>query len=140
MNTATGKLYTINIAANGQQVTLMSRCRQVNWFVSECQQAQTFQSAYGTDGMKNNSHYYWLVNWVGTPTGPVAFTLEDGLGKLFITDLSTGKKVLGFDRSFGIADWNIEQSGDGKVAVKAKLAFDWKEIPDAVGFLQSNSM
>jgi hypothetical protein len=140
MNTATGKLYTINIAANGQQVTLMSRCRQVNWFVSECQQAQTFQSAYGTDGMKNNSHYYWLVNWVGTPTGPVAFTLEDGLGKLFITDLSTGKKVLGFDRSFGIADWNIEQGGDGKVAVKAKLAFDWKEIPDAVGFLQTGTL
>jgi hypothetical protein len=140
MSTASGKLYPINISANGQQVTLMSRCRQVNWLISECQQAQTFQSAYGVDGMKNNSHYYWLVNWVGTSNGPVAFTLEDGLGKLFITDLSTGKKVLGFDRSFGIADWNIEQSGDGKVAVKAKLAFDWKEIPDAVGFLQSNSM
>jgi hypothetical protein len=140
MNTTTGKLHTINIAANGQQVTLMSRCRQVNWFVSECQQAQTFQSAYGSDGMKNNSHYYWLVNWVGTQSGPIAFTLEDGLGKLYITDLSTGKKVIGFDRSFGIADWNIEQSGDGKVAVKAKLAFDWKEIPDAISFLQSGTL
>jgi hypothetical protein len=140
MSTTSGKLFPINISANGKQVTLMSHCRQVNWAVSECQQAQTFQSVYGVDGMKNNSHYYWLVNWVGTPTGPVAFTLEDGLGKLFITDLATGKKALGFDRSFGIADWTVDQSGDGRVAVKAKLAFDWKEIPDAVAFLNSGAM
>lgn len=138
MDVASGKLYSLNVPADGKQVTLMSQCRQVNWLISECQRAQTFESVYGTDGMKNNSHYYWLFNWVGTPTGPVAFSLEDGLAKLYITDLATGKKVLAFDRTFGIADWNIEQGGDGKVAVKAKLAFDWKEIPDAVTFVQSS--
>ena len=139
MNIANGKLYPLNIAADGKQVTLMSQCRRVNWAVSECQKAQSFESTYGTDGLKNNSHYYWLVNWTGSPTGPVAFTLEDGLAKLYITDLTTGRKALAFDRSFGIADWNIDQSGDGKVALKAKLAFEWKEIPDAVGFLQSSN-
>lgn len=139
MNVSSGKLFPINVAADGKQVTLMSQCRQVNWAISECQRAQTFESVYGTDGMKNNSHYYWLVNWVGTPSGPVAFTLEDGLKRLYITDLNTGKKVLGFERTLGIADWSIEQGGDAKVAVKAKLAFDLKEIPDAVAFLQSNN-
>lgn len=136
---ASGKMHTMNISATGKQVTLMSQCHQVNWVISECQRAQTFESVYGTDGMKNNSHYYWLVNWMVTPTGPVAFTLEDGLGKLYITDLTTGKKVLAFDRSLGIADWNIEQSGDGKVAVKAKLALEWQEIPDANELLQSSN-
>jgi len=137
MDVASGKLYPLNIAADGKQQTLMSQCRQVNWAISECQRAQTVESVYGADGYKNNSHYYWLVNWVGTPTGPVAFTLEDGLAKLFITDLTTGKKSIAFDRSFGIADWGIEQAGDAKVTVKAKLAFEWKEIPDAVAFLQT---
>lgn len=138
MDVASGKLYSLNVPADGKQVSLMSQCRRVNWMISECQRAQTFEAVYGTDGMKNNSHYYWLVNWVGTPTGPVAFSLEDGLAHLYITDLATGKKVLAFDRTFGIGDWNIEQGGDGKVAVKAKLAFDWKEIPDAVSFMQSS--
>ncbi|BDT71369.1 hypothetical protein os4_08910 [Comamonadaceae bacterium OS-4] len=139
MNVSTGKLFPINVAADGKQVTLMSQCRQVNWAISDCQKAQTFESVFGTDGMKNNSHYYWLVNWVGTPSGPVAFTLEDGLRKLYVTDLSTGKKVLAFERTFGIADWNIEQAGDARVSVKAKLAFEWKEIPDAVALLQSTN-
>ena len=139
MDVASGKLYPLNISADGKQVTLMSHCKRVNWAFNECQKAQSFESVYGTDGMKNNSHYYWLVNWTGSPTGPVAFTLEDGLARLYITDLTTGKKALAFDRSLGIADWNIDQSGDGKVAVKAKLAFEWKEIPDAVGYLQSSN-
>lgn len=138
MDTKTGKTYPINISANGKQQTLMSQCRQMNWLVSECQKAQTFEAVYGADGMKNNSHYYWLVNWTGTPSGPVAFSLEDGLGKLSITDLNSGKKAIAFERSLGIADWDIRQTGDTKVAVKAKLAFDWKEISDAVNFVQLN--
>lgn len=138
MDVSTGKLFPVNVPANGKQVTLMSQCRQVNWVLSQCQRAQTFESVYGADGLKNSSHYYWLIDWVGTPTGPVAFTLEDGLANLYFTNLSTGKKALAFDRKFGIADWYATQGGDGKVVVRAKLAFDWKEIPDAVGFLQNS--
>jgi hypothetical protein len=139
MDIETGKTFAFNIPADGKKITHVSQCRQRNWLISECQRAQTFEAVYGTDGLKNNSHYYWMVNWVGTPQGPVAFSLENGLANIFITDLNSGKKVLAFDRSFGIADWNATQRGDGKVNLNAKLAFDWKEIPDAVAFLNSNN-
>lgn len=138
MDIGSGKLYELNISANGRLVTVMSECRRRNWMLSECQRAQTFESVYGADGAKNSSHYYWRVDWVRTPKGPVAFTLEDGLAKLYITDLSSGKKVVGFERSLGIADWQVSQNSNGNVAVKAKLAFDWNEIDDVVNFLASN--
>lgn len=140
MNIETGKAYAFNIAGNGKLQTLMSQCRQRNWLISECQKNQTVESVYGEDGYKNNSHYYWLVNWVGTPNGPIALTLEDGLSNIYITDLNTGKKVVALNRSFGIADWGVTQRGDGVVAVKAKLAFEWKEVPDAVALLRSTAV
>lgn len=137
LNIETGKSYPFNIAANGKQQTLMSECRRRNWLISECQRSQTVESVYGLDGDKNNSHYYWLVDWVGTPSGPIALTLEDGLANIYITDLTTGKKVVALNRPFGIAEWEVKQHGDGVVSIKARLAFEWKQIPDAVAFVKS---
>ncbi|MEO8121611.1 MAG: hypothetical protein ABI606_20080 [Rhodoferax sp.] len=139
MNIETGKSYPFNIAANGKQLTLLSQCRQRNWLVSECQRAQTVESVFGEDGFKNNSHYYWLINWVGTPSGPVALSLEDGLANIYVTDLATGKKVVALNRSFGIADWEANQRSDGNVSIRAKLAFEWKEVPDVVSFLKASN-
>ena len=139
MNIENGKTFDLNFSANGKQLTLMSQCRQRNWILSECQKAQTVESVYGEDGYKNNSHYYWLVNWVGTPSGPVAISLEDGLSNIYITDLISGKKIPALNRTLGIADWEVNQRGDGVVGIKAKLAFEWKEIPDVVAFMQSSN-
>jgi len=137
MSIDTGKLHTFNIPANGRYLTLMADCRRKNWLVSICQKAQSIESTYGPDGSKNNSHYYWLVNWVETTSGPIALTLEDGLANIYITDLSNDKKVVAFNRSFGIADWNVAQSREGRVSIKAKLAFEWQEVPDALALLSA---
>lgn len=42
MSISSGKLYPLNIAADGKQVTLMSQCRRVNWAVSEYQKGTVF--------------------------------------------------------------------------------------------------
>ena len=132
----TRKLYPLNISATGKNVNVHSQCRRKNSFVNECAQMQSFEALYNAQGMKNSQHYYWLVHWLNTPAGPVALTLEDGQANLYLTDLRTGRKVVALNRTLGIADWDATQNSDGTVALRGKLAFEWKEIPDVASLLQ----
>lgn len=133
----TGKLFPLNIPADGKAVSVYSECRKRNKLINECNKVQSFESVYGTDGFKNNMHYYWKATWLPTAQGPIALTQEDGVSGIFITDLRTGRKVQAFHRALGIADWDVQQRSDGVVGVKAKMVFEWQDIPDAVAFLQS---
>jgi hypothetical protein len=136
MDIQTRKLYPLNISATGKNVNVHSQCRRKNSFVNECAQMQSFEALYNAQGMKNSQHYYWLVHWLNTPAGPVALTLEDGQANLYLTDLRTGRKVVALNRTLGIADWDATQNSDGTVALRGKLAFEWKEIPDVASLLQ----
>ena len=136
MDIQTRKLYPLNISATGKNVNVHSQCRRKNSFVNECAQMQSFEALYNAQGMKNSQHYYWLVHWLNTPAGPVALTLEDGQANLYLTDLRTGRKVVALNRTLGIADWDAIQNSDGTVALRGKLAFEWKEIPDVASLLQ----
>ena len=44
--------------------------------------------------------------------------------------------MVALNRTLGIADWDAIQNSDGTVALRGKLAFDWKEIPDVASLLQ----
>lgn len=138
LNVKSGKTHPLNISAHGKDTTVYAQCRKVNWLVSNCQKYLTFESLYGADGHKNNSHYYWLVNWASTPSGPVAVALEGGLSDLYVIDLESGRKVLAFQRSLGIANWSMTQSGNGHVAIDAQLAFEKKNVPDVAELLRTN--
>jgi hypothetical protein len=135
-NVKTRKLLPINVSANGKTINLHSQCRKRNNFVSECAQMQSFESLYDRDGRRNNTHYYWSVHWVNTPSGPMALTLEDGMGRLFLTDLQSEKKVVVLERSLGISGWDLVTHSDGRIGVKGKLAFETREVPDVLTLLE----
>lgn len=135
-NIKTRKLLPLNIAANGKTINVHSQCRKRNKFISECAQMQSFESLYQRDGSKHNTHYYWSIHWMNTPSGPVALTLEDGMGRLFLTDLQSGKKVVVLERSLGIADWDVLTHPDGRIGVKGRLAFETREVSDVLSLLQ----
>ena len=67
----------------------------------------------------------------------MALTLEDGSGKLYLTDLRTGRKVVVLERGLGISDWNILHHEDGTVGVKGRLGFEWQEVADVAALLQA---
>lgn len=137
MHVESGKLYPLNIDSDGKKVMKMSHCRKKNQFINECSTAMTFESVYSPDGTPNMSHYYWLAHWYKTPSGPVAITMENGVKDIFITDLTTGKKVVGFSRLLGIQSFNTKQFADGRVALTANWAFSQHEIPDLEKHLQT---
>lgn len=139
MDMQSGKLFPLNIPADGKTVSLLSDCRKHNWILNECKKMQSFESVYNPDGFKNNMHYFWKARWFPTSNGPVALTQEDGVTTIYITDLRTGRKVQAFSRALGIANWDVEQHSDGSLGVKAQLAFEWQQIPDVVAFLQGAS-
>ena len=136
LDTQTGTLHALDIPADGKTVAVMSDCRKRNWAVNECRKMQTFESLYGTNGSKNTTHYFWKVQWLPTVAGPVALTQEDGLRAIYLTDLRTGRKVRAFHRTLGIADWDVIRHADGRVGAKARMLFEWQEIPDVVAFMQ----
>lgn len=136
-NIKTRKLVPLNIAANGKTINVHSHCRKRNNFVNECAQMQSFESLYQPDGRRNNRHYYWGIHWMNTVSGPIALTLEDGMGRLFVTDLQSGKKAVVLERSLGISDWDAVVQPDGRVGVKGRLAFETREVPDVLSLLQA---
>ncbi len=132
-----GQLIPLNIPLEGKTIAIHSECRRVNWAISKCKQMQSFESLFDTMGMKNNSHYFWKVQWLPTAQGPIALTQEEGVSNIYATHLKTGQKVRLFNRALGIGDWEVTQGSDGRVGVRARLAFEWQEIPDVVAYMQS---
>ncbi|MFG5778703.1 hypothetical protein ACFIQF_16680 [Comamonas sp. J-3] len=137
LNMQNGQLIPLNIPLEGKTIAIHSECRRVNWAVSKCKQMQSFESLFDTMGMKNNSHYFWKVQWLPTAQGPIALTQEEGVSNIYATNLQTGQKVRLFNRALGIGDWDVNPGSDGRIGVRARLVFDWHDIPDVVAFMQS---
>ncbi len=138
-NADTNTTLSLNIDSDGKEITAFSDCYRQNVAVNRCNSEQTFESLYDQAGRRNIHHYYWRAQWLNTPKGAIAVTLEAGNRDIFITDLTSGKKVLAFHRTLGIADMEVSQNPDGTVAIDAQLAFQHQNIPDAVAFLAQNA-
>jgi hypothetical protein len=136
MNLDSGKLYPLNIQADGKIYTFMSNCRKRSFLVSDCAKATSVESLYTADNDRNYSHYFWKANWYATPTGPIAVTLENGVADVYVLDLETGKKVTAFHRALGLSKFDAGQAADGTVSIQANLAFDHQQIADAGKFLK----
>ena len=135
MNMETGKLYPLNINADGKYGSDYSQCCKRKHTPAECRKMAWTENLYDTTG-RNTQHYYWLVNWVKTPAGPIAVSLENGHRDVLITDLTTGRKVTAFNRTLGINWFDIEQKGDGRVRIISRAAFQTSEIDDAVAHMK----
>lgn len=134
MNIDTGKLTPINISIEGKQVQLMTECRRRNSLVSECARMESFESMYRPDGSRNLSHYFWRINWFNTPSRPLLVSQEGGLGTITATDLSSGKKVILFERTLGIASFDVQQRMDGKLDISAQMGLTQESKQD-IAFL-----
>jgi hypothetical protein len=92
---------------------------------------------FSKTGGRNIEHYFWRTNWFNTPQGPIAVALEGNMQDVTITDLNTGKRIVGFNRTLGIHDFDAAQVADGKVIVVAQLGFESKTIDDALTYMQT---
>lgn len=62
---------------------------------------------------------------------------KNGVSDVTITNLTSGKKVVGFNRGMGILKFDASQDASGKVKVVAQLGFETQTIEDALAFLQA---
>jgi hypothetical protein len=137
LNIKDGKLTTFNISASGKDVASYSNCRRQNSMVNRCESMTSRESLFSKTGGRNIEHYFWRTNWFNTPQGPIAVALEGNMQDVTITDLNTGKRIVGFNRTLGIHDFDAAQVADGKVIVVAQLGFESKTIDDALTFMQT---
>lgn len=133
----TGKLTPLTMDVGDKNVTRMSDCRKKNAVVNLCSKAESYESLWKPDGSANTSHYFWRVMWMNTPQGPMAVAHQDSTKEIRLFDLTSGKEVVAFRRPLGIAGWSVRQERDGRVQVKAQLAFTQHQLDDAGALLRS---
>lgn len=137
MNTSTGDVIPLGVESSGKNVSQLSDCRRKNDLINVCSRSTSFESLYDQNG-RNDLHYYWRIVWYQTPKGPIAISLENGVKDVFVTDLTSKRRVLAFNRALGINSVTTEQLADGRVTIDLKYAFQTKEIPDALALLDGD--
>lgn len=136
LNVRNGTLIPLNIDSSGKNVQSYSDCRRKNGFVNLCERMSSFESLYDTNGLRNLSHYYWRADWFKTRSGAYAVVQENGLKEINIVDLASGRRVNAFNRTLGIAGYNVSVVG-GKVRIVANWVFQDHVIPDVEAFVQA---
>lgn len=131
------RLVPVSVSLEDKQVQVMSMCKQKNILIAKCQQMDTFESAYEPNGSRHLSHYFWRINWFNVPGRPILVSQEGGLSKISATDLNSGKKVILFERTLGIANFSTVQHANGKISVTAQLGFSSETRDDVLALLDS---
>lgn len=134
LNIDTQQVVPINVSLEDKQVQFMSACRQRNYVFAECARMDSFESLFQPNGMKNMTHYFWRITWLNAQGRPILISQEGGLSKITATDLTSGRKVVLFDRTMGISEFSVAQKTDGKISVSAQLGFT-SETKDDVSAL-----
>lgn len=138
MNVETGTIYPLNIEAEGKNVQQLSQCTRKTKFINDCRKLTSFESLYNEHGGRNTYHYFWRTQWLKTPSGPMAISMENGSSDIYITDLRTGKKVSALHRTLGINWFDVEQRGDGSVHIVAGMGFSKEEVMNAEELLRTS--
>lgn len=80
---------------------------------------------------------FWSLFWFDTPDGAFAVAREVGSRKVTITELATGTKVVLFERTLGINEFQAVQSTSGIIRINAKLGLSSATIEDAVAIFKN---
>lgn len=135
------RVTALNIAIEDKTTTVGAYgCRQVNAFVRDCSNFEFAESLYESNGLPNYSHYFWRIQWYKTPTRNVVVALENGLRNVTVTDLQTGAKAVVFDRTMGIAGFQVNADSEGHINVTAKLGFSKETKSDVAALLDGTTM
>lgn len=137
LNIDTKQVVPINISFEDKQVQFMSACRQRNYVFAECARMDSFESLFQPNGMKNMTHYFWRITWLNAQGRPILVSQEGGLSKVTATDLSSGRKVVLFDRTMGISEFAVTRKIDGKISVTAQLGFSSETKDDVAALIDA---
>jgi hypothetical protein len=123
LNLENGSLSKINISSEGKTSTqcIEYDSKNYNKYVKKClKYADPVESLYRVkDGSRNTKHYYWLITWLNSKSGPIGITQEDGLSNIYAVNLNSGKKVLLANRTLGFTSFDVFVQKDGKIKLTA---------------------
>ena len=129
-NVATGNAVYLNVAEDGENVTVGVGCRKKSAFVNKCESSRSYAALFDADGFPNVSHYYWRVLWMPTAQGPTAVVMERGVRDLNVIRLDSGQKAKAFSRAMGIQRFNVAPLDNGSFKLTADWAFKSHEVAD----------
>lgn len=135
LNMDSKKLFPINISIEDKRVQVLSVCRRQNILVSQCERMDSYESLFQPNGMHNMSHYFWRIRWFNAGGRPILVSQEGGLTKVIATDLESGKKMVLFERTMGIASFDVNQGTDGTISVSAQMGFSTEKKDNIVALL-----
>lgn len=134
----TQTLVPIPIALSDKDSLAFGDCQRVNRMVSKCDQSETFESLWQTNGERNAAHPFWRITWVNSRSGPLMLAKEGSLGStVAVTLLNTSTRIPAFERTLGVNDFWLTRSDDGKLTLHGRLGFSNESIDDLDAFLAS---
>lgn len=145
VNIDSGQQVPLNISIEDKQVTVHKNCRRtkqlakgpVPVYNNECATIDTYDSLFEPDGDPHYSHYFWRVSWIKARSGVLLVAKEGGFGgTVTVTNLSTGKQAVAFQRALGLILEDVRQIQDGKVSLTARMGFTRETVDDAETLLE----
>lgn len=135
LNINDSTIVPLDVSVSGKEVAEHSNCRSKGVY-NECDNVSFKESLYRKDGFKNNSHYYWAIDWINTPSGPLAFYKTST--KVKVVDINKKQVHTVFSRTLGVNEFILIEKQDGTVAVKAQLGFSHDQVDNIEGFISTN--
>ncbi|MFY8299581.1 hypothetical protein AAEU28_12510 [Pseudoalteromonas sp. SS15] len=136
ININNGKQVPLDVSASGKNVAKHSGCVNKGLY-NKCSNVSFNEALYEKSGLKNNSHYFWSIDWIDTKTGPLAFYKTSS--KVKVVDINKEQVHTVFSRALGVNEFTLIEKVDGTVGVKAQLGFSSDLIEDVEQFIRSNT-
>ena len=137
VNIEDGSLVPLDISLLGKNVTDHSDCRaSKSGLYNECDKVSFREALYDKNGLKNNSHYYWSIDWINTSSGVFAFYKTTTTIK--VVDIQNSLVHTVFSRMLGVNEFTLTEHANGKVSIEAQLGFSHEKIEDVEEFIRSN--
>lgn len=136
VNINNGSVVPLDVSLSGKKVAVHSNCKSKGLY-NECDNVSFKDALYDKQGLKNNSHYFWSIDWIDTESGPLAFYKTST--KLKVVDIKNNKVHTLFSRTLGVNSFVLIEHLNGKVSVKAKLGFSNNTIENVEKFIQTNT-
>ncbi len=137
VNINDGNIIPLDVSVSGKEVAVHSNCRSKGVY-NECDNVSFKDALYDENGFKNNSHYFWTIDWVNTKSGPLAFYKTTTTVK--VVDIKNSKVHTIFSRTLGVNNFSIIEHVDGKVSVEAQLGFSSDKVEDVEQFISTNTV